>query len=37
VSVIAPGKWFKSLPTPEAIIPESWIQIDPDFFALADE
>jgi glycosyltransferase involved in cell wall biosynthesis len=37
VSVIAPGKWFKSLPTPKAIIPESWIQIDPDFFALSDE
>ena len=35
--VIAPSKWFKSLTTPKAIIPESWIQIDPDFFALADE
>jgi hypothetical protein len=29
--VIAPSQWFRSLPSPEAILPEDWIQIMPDF------
>ena len=29
--VIAPSQWFRSLPSPEAILPAAWIQIMPDF------
>lgn len=29
--VTAPSEWFKSMESPEGIVPISWIQIDPDF------
>lgn len=32
--VVAPSCWFKSLPSPLEILPDDWLQIEPDFVDL---